>query len=406
MIPRFRPVLGWDELKAAFSFPGADDVSSFERAFADEMGQHHAIAFPYGRTAIVELLKALGLKNRNVICPAYTCVVVPHAIVTSGNKPCFIDSGADGNMDLDLVEKAIDENTGAIVATSIFGQPVNLEQLDRLKTRYPHIPVIQDCAHSFSAEWCGRPVQREGIAAVFGLNVSKIMMSIFGGMLTTDDDVLAKRLRELRDKDLVDAGFKKSFWRIVYLFASYVGFSKYGYALVNKLESLGLLNRLVRYYDEASIDMPADYLQKMVPCEARVGIVQLHRYQGMIAARRQYAEYYRQHLSQLTGLVFLPAVSGATYSQIVARVADRASVMSAATARGVQLGEVLEYSIPQMPVYAEMCAGSGSWPVAAGFSRQIINLPVAGIFEESRAARVVDVIKDILCTAVPPEELR
>ena len=91
MIPRIHPLLGWAEVGAALHWPGADDVARYERAFAASMGQRHAIAFSYGRSALSIALRALLGGGREVICPAYTCVVVAHAIVQSGNIPIFVD---------------------------------------------------------------------------------------------------------------------------------------------------------------------------------------------------------------------------------------------------------------------------------------------------------------------------
>ena len=59
------------------------------------MGKKHAIFFPYGRTGLLFLLEALGISDQEIICPAYTCVVVPHAIVLSRNEPVFVDSNPD-----------------------------------------------------------------------------------------------------------------------------------------------------------------------------------------------------------------------------------------------------------------------------------------------------------------------
>ena len=196
MIPRFVPPIGLAELAAALASSKPDDIQRFEAAFAKTMGQKHAIAFPYGRTGLVALLRCLGLERREIICPAYTCVVVANAVVTSGNRPGFVDSGPDANARLDQVEAAIGNNSGAFIATSIFGNPVDLDALDQIARRHPGLPIIQDCAHSFICEWNGRPVHRQGIAAIFGLNVSKTMTSIFGGMVTTDDDRLAEADRK------------------------------------------------------------------------------------------------------------------------------------------------------------------------------------------------------------------
>ena len=203
MMPRIRPQLGWAEMAAAMHLPRGDDVARYEQAFAASMGQGHGIAFAYGRSALTIALRALLGAGVEVICPAYTCVVVAHAIVSSGNTPVFIDCGADDfNMDLDAAEAAITARTGAIIATSLFGHPVDIDRTDALRAAHPGVLMIQDCAHSFDAAWRGRAVQQAGDFALFGLNISKLLTSIFGGMLTTDDAGLAATIRGARDREI------------------------------------------------------------------------------------------------------------------------------------------------------------------------------------------------------------
>lgn len=397
MIPRLKPDLGWRELAAALRPPRAGDVERFERAFAREMGQEHAIAFPYGRTALLLLLEALGLRDREVVCPAYTCVVVPHAVVWSGNEPVFVDC-ADGsfNMDLDAAEAAITERTGALIATSLFGQPVDLDRLDRIRRRYPEVAIIQDCAHSFAAQWRGRPVQREGAAAIFGLNVSKLMTSIFGGMVTTDDDDLAARLRALAAERLEAATWGKSLRRLLYLLAAYPAFSRGIYGLVNRLEHLGLLARFVRYYDEGAIDMPSDFLRAMTRVEARVGRAQTRRYRGIVAARQARARRYDELTRALPDLDALPALEGATYSHYVLLSDRRDQLLRRARRRGVQLGEIIEYAIPSMPAYRDRAGARGPFPLAERYSRQTINLPIHAGVTPAALERVVRVLRRCL----------
>ncbi|MGY6273816.1 DegT/DnrJ/EryC1/StrS family aminotransferase [Achromobacter denitrificans] len=375
MIPRLRPQLGASEWMAALRPRGPDDVAQFETAFAAEMGQRHAIAFPYGRTGLVLLLEAMGLSGREIICPAYTCVVVPHAVVTAGATPVFLDSGAnDFNMDLNLVPEAISPVAGAIIATSLFGYPVDLDRLAQLRERYPHMRVIQDCAHSFSAESAGRPVQRYGDAAIFGLNASKLMTSIFGGMVTTDDDALAARLRALRQQRLAPASTAKAIRRTLYLLALYPALSGPIYGLVNRLERSGVLDRFVRYYDESIIDMPSDYLEAMTSVEARVGVAQLRRFSDILARRRHNAAYYFDHLPERQGIVLPPRVEGATYSHYILQVQDREDLMARGLPLGVQFGQLIEYNIPRMATYR------GSRYIDRGhadrYARTAFNLPV------------------------------
>lgn len=376
MIPRLKPDLGWKELAAALSFPGKDDVERFEHAFVQEMGQKHAVAFPYGRTGLVILLEALGLKGREIICPAYTCVVVPHAIVTSGNEPVFVDSQeSDFNMDLNLVPEVITDKTGAIIATSIFGYPVDLDHLDEIRKRYPHVKIIQDCAHSFAAEWNGHPVQKVGDAAIFGLNISKIITSIFGGMVTTDDDGLADRLRQLRRECLKPASKMKSLRRLLYFLTVYPTFWEPLYGLVNRMERSGLLDRFSKYYDEALIDMPKDYLEMMTNVEARVGLAQVKKYKEIISRRRRQAAEWRVLLQDENNIILPPKVQGATYSHFVCLTEDRQTWIERWRKKGVQLGQLIEYCIPYMKAYSD--GRIMEFPVSLKFSKTTINFPLS-----------------------------
>jgi len=377
MIPRLKPTIGIKELVAALPPARMDDVQRFEQDFATLMGQKYALAFPYGRTGMMLLFEALGFKEKEIICPAYTCVVVPHSIVYSGNTPVFVDCEQGGfNMDLGKAEKAITEKTGAIISTSLFGYPVNLDKLDALKKKYPQIMIIQDCAHSFAAEWKGRPVQKAGVAAIFGLNISKMLTSIFGGMITTDNEELHSKLRRLRDETLLPADWKKSLRRLVYLISVFPALWEPIYGIINCLERYGLIDYFVQYYDESKIDMPADYLQQMTALEARVGRVNITLYEKIVENRKAAARYYFNCFDDKLEFILPPQVPGATYSHFVVQVPDREKWLDKALRQGVQLGWLIEYSIPEMTAYGGH--GLDKFSVSANYSRTTINLPVWG----------------------------
>lgn len=396
MIPRFRPTLGAAELAAIFRRSSETDLTTFEADFARTVRQKFAVGFPYGRTGLLLLLKALGLQNSTVICPAYTCVVVPHAIVLSGNKPIFVDAGADANMDLDQAEAAIRSDTAAMIPTSIFGNPVDLDKLAEIQHRHPQLVVIQDCAHSFIAEWKGEPVHRAGQAALFALNASKMMTSIFGGMITTDDANLATQLVAERDRSIKPPGAPKEVARALYLTALYAAFLPPVFSLTERLWRSGVLNSFTRYYEESVIDMPDDYLIGMTSVEARVGSVQSRRLESFIECRREYAAFYRERLANMSALDWIEAPAGSSFSHIAARVANKPRVMSKALARGVQLGEIIEYSVPEMSSYRAKYAGQGTFPMSGALSRETINLPVSGRFDRSLAEKVVRDLRAIL----------
>lgn len=383
MIPRLKPTVGIPECLAALHPPHKQDVEHFEQSFSKLMCQKYGLALPFGRTGLMLLLEALGLKNKEVICPAYTCVVVPHAITYSGNIPVFIDCERDGfNMDLDVAEKAMTKKTGAVIATSLFGYPVNLDRLDEIRKRHPHIHIIQDCAHSFSAKWRGRAVQKNGIAAFFSLNISKTLTSIFGGTITTDNKNLFHKLKQLRNRRLQNAPLTKSLSRFMYFLAVFPAFWDPLYTQVNRLERLGLLNHFAKYYDEKKIDMPKDYLFKMSPIEARVGRVNIKRYNDIIESRKASAHYYFGHLIDKSDFKLPPRIEGATYSHFVVRVKNRSAWLENAIRKNIQLGKLIEYSNPEMPAYGGH--KPEEYPLSAEYARTTINLPVWGGEELAR----------------------
>ncbi|MCB1857565.1 MAG: DegT/DnrJ/EryC1/StrS family aminotransferase [Gammaproteobacteria bacterium] len=396
MISRLRPTLGFAELRAALSWnQHHQDVQRFEKAFAKLAGQHQSVAFPYGRTGLLAILQTLGLHGREIICPAYTCVVVPHAIVTSGNRPVFLDTYPQGmNMDLGLVDQAITKGTGAIIATSVFGQPADLDALDVIRSTHPEIPIIQDCAHSFFCEWNGRPVHKAGLCAVYGLNISKIMTSIFGGIVTTDDSDFASALRAQREQILSPATILKSIKRLLYLISVYPAFTPTIYGLINRMERSGLLDKFVKYYDPGIIDMPEDYLQAMTPLEARVGTIQCYRYPDIVAHRRKLAQIYFGELAGIPELRLPPRDTGATYSHFVIRTPAATYLRDYCLDRGIQLGNLIDYHIPDMAAYSDAVhIGVGN---ARQLPEQVINLPVHTGCSTYQAKRLARTIKNSL----------
>lgn len=360
MIPRFKPWLDSQEIKALFRW-NTGAVERFEKEFARSFSADEAIAFPYGRSALFAFLQAVGVKEAEVIMPAYTCSVVAHAIILSGNTPRFVDiSLFDYNMDLDLLPEAINEKTRAVIATHLFGYPLDIGRLESIvasaESRFGHkIWIVQDCAHSFGAEWKGRMVGTSGDTALYALNISKMMTSIFGGMLTFRDRELARRIRKWRDDRFNQASWFKPFFRRLYLAAAMAAFNEKIYGLTWWLqEKTSLLNRLTRsYHLDGKIHFPPDAFDRMLDVEAAVGLEQLKKYPMIIESRRTVAKWYDENLDRPEGWAFPPIVDGATYSHYVVRVPDRKKVVDAMAAKGVHLGELIQYSVPELSGYNE-----------------------------------------------------
>ncbi len=399
MIPRLKPYFGIEEL-GAILIKNESAVDQFESQFAKTFNTKYALAFPYGRSGLYVLLKCLGIENSEVIMPAYTCVVVAHATVISGNIPRFVDIDLyDYNMKLDEVEEMISGNTRAVIATHLFGYPLNVNKLDRIIKRaegkYGHkIYIIQDCAHSFGAKFEGEYVYNYGDAAIFGLNIGKYISSIFGGMLTTNDNDTYKRVKDYRDTHFSKPSLIKQFRKLLYLMAVYAAFNNTFYGFVNFLEeNTPLLNRLTKYYREDRIDFPKDFNIGLGDLEARVGEVQLRKYAKIRRKREEIAKYYNEQLQGVEGIELPPIVEGATYSHYVPRVSDRERLIRYMRKRGIQIGRLIEYSIPYMRAYEKYKDGEYSNSLKCTLTT--VNLPNYRGLPEKKVKYIIDNLKDI-----------
>lgn len=400
MIPRLKPYFDASEIKAVFKIDD-DSVFKFEQAFASLFDAKYALAFPYGRSALWAFFKSHGIEGAEIILPAYTCVVVAHAIVLSGNTPKFVDIQlADYNMDLDLVEKAINDRTRAIIATHLFGYPLKVERLNEIvraaEARIGHkIWVIQDCAHSFGAKWNDQLVCSEGDFALYGLNISKTINSIFGGMITTDDEEIYQELCKYRGLKFRPPGNVKNIMRASYLAAVAVGFSPHFYTIVDWLQHrTPLLKRLTHgYHLDDQIRFPPDYLDLMTAVEASVGCVQLMKYPEIIRSRECIAESYDELIEESALIYKPPIIKGATYSHYPIRVQNRAAVKARMREVGVEVGEVIQYSIPHMMAYQRYVGDPSQYPNSLLCSREVINLPIYPGLSEKDLSRIVELFR-------------
>ena len=202
----------------------------------------------------------------------------------------------------------------------------------------------------------GTPVSSAGDAAVVGLNISKLITSIFGGMVVTNNPAIASRLRTWRRQRCRRPGFGKSLRRLAYLFAAMTAFSRFGYAVTWWLQHRTRFLRGLTdaYHLDGQIRFPPDAFDAMLPLEARVGLAQLRRYEGILQGRRFLAEFWRELLDRhFPEWQAFPQREGATYSHIVARVPSREAVVNRFAAAGIELGILIQYSIADLAGYGQ-----------------------------------------------------
>ena len=187
-------------------------VKEFEDMCAQYLGVENAVAMNSCTSGLMLLMKVFGLKGA-VILPSFTFHATAHAVVWNGLKPVFVDCDPESyNIDPEQVEKAITSQTSAILAVHLFGNPADIEELERIAKKHK-LKLLFDAAHAFGAKRKGKNTGNFGDAESFSLSPTKLLTSGEGGMVTTNDKELAKKLRIARnygdsgDYDCEFAGF-------------------------------------------------------------------------------------------------------------------------------------------------------------------------------------------------------
>lgn len=378
MIPRFKPTLNFSEFFSLFKF-NLGSVEKFEKKFAQKFNSKSAVSFSYGRSAQWAFLKALGINDKEIIMPAYTCSVVAHAVTLSGNKPVFVDSSEDDfNMNLDKIPTLINENTRAIIATHTFGIPQDISKLNSVRVKAEKkfgnkIWLIHDCCHCFGAKWNEKFVGNHGDIGVYALNISKMITSIYGGMLTFTDQKLSNKIRDWRNENYKKPSFFKSFQRKIYLLAIFIAFNKLVYKFTFWLQhKTSILDSFTKsFHLDNKIHFPNDYLDLMTNTEAAIGLIQLRKYDDIIKKRIISSNWYFENISNKDWI--LPKrIRGSTYSHYVVKVPNRKETLNYFSQNGIELGELIQYSIPELDCYDS----KNKYPNSSLYSKNTINMPL------------------------------
>jgi dTDP-4-amino-4,6-dideoxygalactose transaminase len=172
----------------------------FEQAFADFVGASNAIAVSNGTAALFLALKALGIgPGDEVLVPSLTFVATAAAVVHCGATPVLVDicSLHNPTMCPDDASSKITSKTKAILPVHYAGIPAEMDRLSFLAERY-RLLLVEDAAHAPGARYRTRPCGTFGAAGCFSFFGNKNMTTAEGGMITTNDRELARRLRSIR----------------------------------------------------------------------------------------------------------------------------------------------------------------------------------------------------------------
>jgi dTDP-4-amino-4,6-dideoxygalactose transaminase len=176
----------------------ASAVEHLEAAVAERLQVKHCVAVSSCTSGLMMVLRALGVTGE-VIIPSFTFFATGHAVLWNGLRPVFADCDEETwNVDPIDVERKITEDTSAILAVHLYGNPCKVEALERLASRR-HVKLIFDAAHGFGSRHRNRPLGGFGDAEVFSLSPTKLLVAGEGGLVTTNDATLARVIRGMRN---------------------------------------------------------------------------------------------------------------------------------------------------------------------------------------------------------------
>lgn len=176
------------------------EVTEFERQVAVGVGATHAIGVSSGTDALLLSLMALDIgPGDEVLCPSFTFFATAGSVSRTGAIPVFVDSLDDDlNLDLEDAARRVTDKTKAIIPVHLFGQAADMDAVQRLASAHD-LMVLEDAAQSMGTQFGEKKAGTMGDLCAFSFFPSKNLGGFGdGGMITTNDDALAERVRILR----------------------------------------------------------------------------------------------------------------------------------------------------------------------------------------------------------------
>lgn len=334
-------------------------VTAFEEEASAYLGAE-ALALSSGTAGLIFTLQALGLKRgQKVILPSFTFMATAQAVLYAGGIPIFAEVEDDLTLspsDLkDLLEKHPD--VGGVMATHIYGLPCRTDELQKLVDTYADdqgrkVFLMYDAAHAFGSSVNGRRVGSFGAAEVFSLSVTKMLVSVEGGMVASRNPEVIERIRKMRN---------------------------YG------IES---------NYDTYWPGMNG----KMSEFHAIIGLHNLRRLDSLVAERQRKARYFLDAIAERTEYRLLPWPEGVTHTfkdftvlMPEEKTAQREQVMAYLKSQGIETRAYFYPAVHEQHMFQQY--SDRSLPRTESLSRRVITLPFYTSMTDDEMNYVVEVLE-------------
>jgi perosamine synthetase len=371
-IPFGRPILG-DAEKAAVAevlsghmLTHGPGCAEFEKRFAERVGAKHAVTTSSCTTALHLALLAHGVgPGDEVIVPAETHVATGHVVEHCGARPVFVDVEREtGNIGVTAIVEAITERTKAVMPVHYLGLPCDMDAICAAADSNG-IAVIEDCALALGADYGGKHPGAIGAAGCFSFYPAKHITTMEGGMLVTNDDEIEWTVRKQRA-----FGYDK-------------GLSERSKPGIYDVIMLG-------------------YNFRMSEAQAVVGLCQLDRLDGFLAARGRNSAALLAGLADIEEVVTFPVELGRARSShycvnaVLREDSDLERDALVERLKGAGIGTSVHYPVPvPLTTYYRKRYGhtDADFPVARWISDNAISLPVGPHLDETDMTVIVDSLK-------------
>ena len=349
---------------ASGRYIGGPAVTDFEQQFAAYHGVSECVACYSGTDALFLALRALGIgAGDEVITTPFTFFATTEVISAVGAIPVFVDIDATTfNLDVEKVAAAITSKTKAIMPVHLFGLPVDMTGLMEIAKAH-NLTVIEDCAQATGASWENQKVGSIGHIGCFSFYPTKNLGGCGdGGAMTTNDPAIATQLRVLREH-----GSK------------------------------------VRYiHEEIGVNSRLDAIQAVI---LQIKLRYLDLWNNR---RKQIADYYYEHLSQLSDIItpqeFTSGVG--VWNQYTIRISGEKRNGASGKYRDWVRNQMQEQGVNSMiyyplplhlqPVYKNLGYQPGQLPAAEQASQEVLSLPMFPELEQEQQDKVIDTLKHCL----------
>jgi dTDP-4-amino-4,6-dideoxygalactose transaminase len=363
VVPLASPVLGRDEEERVLAVMRSGQLSlgplvdEFERAFAARLGAAHASAVSSGTAGLHLALRAVGVSDGDeVVTSPFSFVASANVVIYERARPVFADiDPVTLNLDPHAAAAVVSDRTTALLPVHIFGYPADLPAFEDLG-----VPIVEDACEALGAVHAdGVAVGARGHCAVFGFYPNKQLTTGEGGMVTVGDAATKERIDSERNQ--------------------------------GRAPDLGWLD-----HDRLGFN----YRLSDIACA--IGLAQLERLDGLLAARARAASLYRSQLADVEGLELpCPDAGGDRRGWFVfvvqlPRGIDRDETVRALVSRGIQSKPYLP-AIHLMSFYRERFGyRGGEFPVCEDAASRSIALPFFPQITEGQIARVAEALLGVM----------